>query len=59
MALTTFQLGDCRKLFRDRARRRGAAPTTAEIDDALWTTLETGTLPELYMPIEGWLYSYS
>jgi len=50
--LTTFQLGDCRKLFRYRAAQRGGAPTSAEIDDALWLCLETGELPPLYQPCE-------
>ena len=49
--LTTFQLGDCRKLLRHRAAQRGATPTLAEIDDAVWLTLATGTLPKLYEPL--------
>jgi hypothetical protein len=49
--LTTFELGDCRKLFRYRAKCRGANPTAAEIDDALWLALETDVLPELYAVI--------
>jgi hypothetical protein len=48
--LTTFQLADCRKLFRHRAATRGSAPSTAEIDDALWLTLETGEIPHPFMP---------
>jgi hypothetical protein len=49
--LTTFQLGDCRKLFRYRAAQRGATPTLTEIDDAVWLALATGTLPKLYEPL--------
>jgi hypothetical protein len=50
MYLTPFQLGDCRKLFRYRAGTRGVTPTLAEIDDALWLTLELDQLPDLYKP---------
>jgi hypothetical protein len=49
--LTGHQLGDCRKIFQHRATLRGAAPTQDEIDDAIWQTLETGHLPELYRPV--------
>jgi hypothetical protein len=49
--LTTFQLGDARKLFRHRAAQRGATPTVVEIDDAVWLTMATGKLPKLYEPV--------
>jgi hypothetical protein len=52
-ALTGFQLGDARRLFRYRADQRGKDPTQAEIDDALWDTLENGALPQLYKPTQA------
>jgi hypothetical protein len=49
--LDGFQLGDLRKLFRYRAASRGVTRTRIEIDDAIWLTLETGKLPDLYRPV--------
>jgi hypothetical protein len=51
--MLALQLGDCRKLFRYRAAQRGATPTTAEIDEALYRVIVLDEpLPELYAPVE-------
>ena len=51
--MLALQLGDCRKLFRFRAAQRGATPTTAEIDEALYRVIVLEQpLPDLYAPTD-------
>jgi hypothetical protein len=50
MWINSWQLGDCRKLFRHRAESRGVKPTPVELDDAIWLAIEKGEMPWPYQP---------
>jgi hypothetical protein len=46
-----LMLGEVRRLFRYRAAERGLFPSDTEVDDAIWTTLETGRMPEMFQTL--------